>query len=200
LIEAVFEQNESTIKAINEGLTHNGIVYKGSASIDNAQGSMTRVQLDVLRIAKVESLKDDLPRSLGHYGQVYQIKQYKYRNYFEGQITILIDTSKRSLVEDTADVTVKPQPLTRMMYLDAWDIYVPASFKGAPPVCFYCRQSGHISAKCPELHVENVSSAAKLDTRNDIVWEEKNVMRENLWRHIYAILATRNRKRLRRLN
>jgi hypothetical protein len=26
------------------------------------------------------------------------------------------------------------------------------------------------------------------------------VMRENLWRHIYAILATRNRKRLRRLN
>jgi hypothetical protein len=151
LIEAVFEQNESTIKAINEGLTHNGFVYKGSPSIDNAQGSMTRVQLDVLRIAKAESLKDDLLRSLGHYGQVYQIKQYKYRNYFEGQITILIDTSKRGLVEDATDVAIKPQPLTRMMYLDAWDIYVPASFKGAPPVCFYYRQSGHIHAKCPEL-------------------------------------------------
>ncbi|KAG2179611.1 hypothetical protein INT44_006459 [Umbelopsis vinacea] len=32
-----------------------------------------------------------------------------------------------------------------------WDLHVPASFEGAPPVCIQCRQVGHIKAECPRM-------------------------------------------------
>ncbi|KAI7876048.1 hypothetical protein K492DRAFT_182083 [Lichtheimia hyalospora FSU 10163] len=38
-----------------------------------------------------------------------------------------------------------------MLYLEAWDVFAPASYKGAAPICYYCRQSGHIRNACPEL-------------------------------------------------
>ncbi|KAI8087071.1 hypothetical protein BDF21DRAFT_222749 [Thamnidium elegans] len=38
-----------------------------------------------------------------------------------------------------------------MLYLEAWDTFVPASFKGAQPVCYYCRQAGHVKKNCPSL-------------------------------------------------
>jgi hypothetical protein len=41
--------------------------------------------------------------------------------------------------------------LTRMLYLREWDVYAPASFKGAAPVCHFCRQSGHVRKNCPDL-------------------------------------------------
>ncbi|KAG1317372.1 hypothetical protein G6F62_012932 [Rhizopus arrhizus] len=53
--------------------------------------------------------------------------------------------------EDTLSGSLIICPLDRMLYLTAWDPYVPASFKGASPVCYYCRKSGHIRAACPSL-------------------------------------------------
>ncbi|KAI7873583.1 hypothetical protein K492DRAFT_200599 [Lichtheimia hyalospora FSU 10163] len=38
-----------------------------------------------------------------------------------------------------------------MLYLEAWDVFTPASFRGAAPICYYCRQAGHIRNACPEL-------------------------------------------------
>lgn len=38
------------------------------------------------------------------------------------------------------------QLLIRMLCLRAWDVYVPVTYLGAPPVCHFCRQSGHIRA------------------------------------------------------
>ncbi|KAI9309664.1 hypothetical protein BJ944DRAFT_258196, partial [Cunninghamella echinulata] len=38
-----------------------------------------------------------------------------------------------------------------MLYLSFWDSYMPATYKGAPPVCFQCRQSGHIRKDCPMM-------------------------------------------------
>lgn len=32
-----------------------------------------------------------------------------------------------------------------------WELYIPASFKEAPPVCYHCRQAGHVNATCPSL-------------------------------------------------
>ncbi|KAI9330251.1 hypothetical protein BD770DRAFT_403917, partial [Pilaira anomala] len=43
------------------------------------------------------------------------------------------------------------QDLTRMLYLEDWDDFAPASFKGAQPVCYYCGKSGHIKTGCPTL-------------------------------------------------
>jgi hypothetical protein len=47
--------------------------------------------------------------------------------------------------------TVPCQPLARNLYLGEWDIYVSASFKGAAPICHFCRQAGHLRSKCPDL-------------------------------------------------
>ncbi|KAG1393671.1 hypothetical protein G6F60_011347 [Rhizopus arrhizus] len=77
------------------------------------------------------------------------IKQYKCRGYFEGDVSLMIDVSTAS-TDDFEDI-IPIQPLKRMLYLEAWDIHVPATYKGAPPVCHYCRKSGHVKAKCPVL-------------------------------------------------
>ncbi|CAO3641221.1 unnamed protein product [Cunninghamella echinulata] len=59
-----------------------------------------------------------------------------------GQVSVLLDTN------DT-DEKVNYLPLQRMLYLSFWDSYMPASYKGAPPVCYQCRQTSHIRKDCP---------------------------------------------------
>ncbi|OBZ80357.1 hypothetical protein A0J61_11593 [Choanephora cucurbitarum] len=52
----------------------------------------------------------------------------------------------------TSSGTAVPiQQLSRQLYLSFWDKHAPASFKGAAPVCFYCRQTGHVRRECPKL-------------------------------------------------
>ncbi|CEP11038.1 hypothetical protein [Parasitella parasitica] len=43
------------------------------------------------------------------------------------------------------------KPLSRMLYLSKFDCFVPATYKGAPPICHFCHQSGHIRSGCPQL-------------------------------------------------
>ena len=38
-----------------------------------------------------------------------------------------------------------------MLYLEEWDCFAPASFKGAQPMCYYCRKSGHVKKDCEAL-------------------------------------------------
>lgn len=52
---------------------------------------------------------------------------------------------------DRRDDNEKYQDLQRMLYLEAWDLFAPASYKGAQPVCYYCRQAGHVKRDCPSL-------------------------------------------------
>ncbi|CEP14346.1 hypothetical protein [Parasitella parasitica] len=61
----------------------------------------------------------------------------------------MIDTNVNYV--DSAGKDVPVQPLNRMLYLPVWDVYVPASYKGAPPACHFCRQVGHKRAVCPSL-------------------------------------------------
>jgi hypothetical protein len=53
--------------------------------------------------------------------------------------------------KDTLGDSLTIRPLDRMLYLTAWDTYVPASFKGVSPVCYYYRKPGHIRAACLSL-------------------------------------------------
>ncbi|KAG1577024.1 hypothetical protein G6F48_012914 [Rhizopus delemar] len=101
--------------------------------------------MDLLHIPEEDKLLEELLLSLRHYGKVCQIKQFFCGGYFEGKLSVLMDVSTPS--EDALTI----RPLDRMLYLPAWDTYVPASFKGASPVCYYCRKSGHIRGACPSL-------------------------------------------------
>ncbi|KAI8646660.1 hypothetical protein BD408DRAFT_479867 [Parasitella parasitica] len=101
-----------------------------------------------MRIVTDPLLLDDLIASLSYYGRVLQLKQYTRGGFFEGNFSALIDNSIGTLVEGEHRPA---NPLDRMLYLCELDCFVAATFKGAPPVCHFCRHSGHIRAKCPEL-------------------------------------------------
>ncbi|KAG1077132.1 hypothetical protein G6F42_025050 [Rhizopus arrhizus] len=98
---------------------------------------------------------EDLLRSLKYYGKkVYQVKKYKIDGFLEGHVSFMIDMTVQ--YTDDADegkaYYEEFQPLSRRLYhLSAWDVYVPAMYEGAPPVCHFCRQSGHICNACPAL-------------------------------------------------
>lgn len=64
-------------------------------------------------------------------------------------MTITLDPSV-SYTDDNGEQR-SAQPLQRMLYLETWDTFTTASFKGAAPICYYCRQAGHIRNACPEL-------------------------------------------------
>lgn len=149
LIEAKFQSPEDTTKAIQSGIIVDDVLYKASPSVQGVEKPLVRVQLNLLRMATGEELKDGLLSSLRYYGKVYQIRRLLCNGYFEGQLTITLDPSHG--YKDAKGQNQYSQPLQRMLYLEKWDVFAPASFKGAQPICYYCRQAGHIRSDCPDL-------------------------------------------------
>ncbi|GAN01830.1 hypothetical protein MAM1_0012c01265 [Mucor ambiguus] len=72
------------------------------------------------------------------------------------------------------------QPLRCIMYLSAWDVYVPATYRGAPPICHFCRQSGHIRATCPVLAKRQCFKCRKLGHMARFCREEETPFEEAL--------------------
>lgn len=97
---------------------------------------------DGLRKTKKKK-SDGLRDSLSRFGKVCQVKRLTNRGYLEGEMVVILDYNPQDHIEWI--------PLERRLYLITWDMIVPASFKGAPPICFLCRQSGHIRKFCPRL-------------------------------------------------
>ncbi|CAO3686812.1 unnamed protein product [Rhizopus stolonifer] len=143
IIEALFWDSVDARLAINIGVAVDGVVFKASSSNAGGLASLTRVHLDFLNIPTGKTLSDSLFQSFQYYGKVYQIKK------FTTDVSILIDNT--GTYEDDEGNQVPVKPLSRMLYLQAWDNYVHATFRGAPPVCYYYRQAGHIRSKCPVL-------------------------------------------------
>lgn len=149
LIAAKFTSQEDTMAAIESGITVDHVVYKASPTVSGAENPLVRVQINLLHNADDKDLKDGLLTSLSYYGKVYQIRRVLCNGYFEGQLTATLDP-QQGYLDNTGNMH-EAQPLQRMLYLEAWDVFAPASFKGAAPICYYCRQAGHIRNKCPEL-------------------------------------------------
>jgi hypothetical protein len=144
IIEARFAQEQDTDKAISTGVTIDDIQYKAilSRSQEGTLPNMVRVHVGGIPFEATDDLINHIQSSMGTYGKVCQILISQQRHTFMGQISVLLDID-----ESQGDY----EPLTRMLFLESWGIYVPASFKGAPPACFQCRQSGHLRRDCPEL-------------------------------------------------
>lgn len=150
LVEVKFVVPESTTKAISVGVKVGELCFKASPSNDSLSNSnLVHVKLSLLRIPDEETFVANLKRSLRYYGEVYQIKKFTYNGYFEGEISVLLDVSA-GYVNDTGAVLAN-QPLTNNLYLEEWDCFASAVFKGASPVCHWCKIAGHIRKNCPEL-------------------------------------------------
>jgi hypothetical protein len=61
-----------------------------------------------------------------------------------GETSIILDRADGNTVHEYLD-------LSRMIYLEDNDTYIPATYQGAPKVCFHCRIAGHERKYCPEL-------------------------------------------------
>ncbi|KAI7874377.1 hypothetical protein K492DRAFT_137947, partial [Lichtheimia hyalospora FSU 10163] len=131
LIETKFIDPECAQKAIEEGVTVDDVIYKASPSIAGSENPLIRVQLNLLYIDTDEAIRNGLLSSLRYYGQVYQIKRILCDGYYEGQLTVTIDPSMG--YTDTKGEHHESQPLQRMLYLETWDTFAPATFKGAAP-------------------------------------------------------------------
>ncbi|KAG1122199.1 hypothetical protein G6F42_011703 [Rhizopus arrhizus] len=149
LIEAKFEEVEAASKALNTGVTVNGVVYKAVLAKETREfGELKHVQFTLMRIVREPTFLVDLMDSLAYYGKVLQVKQFTRGGFFEGKFSVMLDTSVGHQVGEEWQAA---NPLDRMLYLSEFDCFVAATYKGAPPVCHFCRHSGHIRAKCPEL-------------------------------------------------
>jgi hypothetical protein len=150
ILEVQFAKIEGRIKAINEGVTFKDKCYKGTSS--NSKSSLeniVRVQLSNVPWNTGLTTSDfvsNMKLSLSHFGRVCQLRKHTCTGgFFEGDVSVLLDITENEGAE-------KPPllKLQRNLYLEWCERYVTASFKGADPVCFYCRQAGHRKAECPK--------------------------------------------------
>ncbi|KAI9309788.1 hypothetical protein BX666DRAFT_2126569 [Dichotomocladium elegans] len=141
-----FKSDDANTKAISHGVTVEHVTYKASRFVDKVDTTFTRVNLTLFQFEDEATLISKLKKSMAIYGKVCQIKMLTNRGFFEGELSILLDTSGRD-DDDPSPV----QPLDRKLFLSEWDTLAPASWKGAPPVCYYCRQAGHVRKDCPAL-------------------------------------------------
>lgn len=152
LIAAKFDSAEHTRMALDRGVTVGEIVYKAVSSKcgSTVDQGLTHVQFTLLKnVSRDPDFLLSLLDSLRYYGKVYQIKKYSRKGYFEGKMSVLLDTSVG--YTNSEGQVVDAEHLSRQLYLSAWDTYAPASFKNAPPICHFCRLSGHLRADCPQL-------------------------------------------------
>lgn len=147
IIATEFRDTTATTKAISTGVTVDNMQFKAIPYKENATSSdsLIRVNLTLHRLEEDDILLPNLLSSLSNYGKVCQIKKLLCRNFFEGELSVLLDRAEPEIDNP------RYQKLTRVLYLDAWDVFAPASFKGAEPICYYCRKTGHVKKDCPAL-------------------------------------------------
>lgn len=153
LIEAKFVSKSDALLAQNSGVKIGETTYRAISShrgVSSQVNGLTHVQFTLLaQVSRDPNFLGLLLSSLRYYGKVYQVKKFTRKGYFEGKMSVLLDTSVG--YKNNKGELLEPRPLDRQLYLAAWETFAPANFKNAPPVCHFCRLSGHLRAACPLL-------------------------------------------------
>jgi hypothetical protein len=127
-IEANFNHKEDALKAVGNGAIQSEVAYKTSFVKDSTvNGKLVYVKLAIVHMPNMGTFLADLMNSLSSHEKVYQVKKYTCCGHFEGQVSVLIDTSASHV--SNGGKMCGPEPLTRLIYLETWDIYVPAAIK-----------------------------------------------------------------------
>ncbi|KAI7873664.1 hypothetical protein K492DRAFT_138757, partial [Lichtheimia hyalospora FSU 10163] len=130
LIAAKFKNQAHTQAAMDSGITIDDVIYTASPTAAGAENPLVRVQVNLLHNADDDEILEGLLASLRYYGKVYQIRRTLCNGFFEGQLTVILDPSEGYMIENQHHDS---QPLQRMLYLETWDVFAPASFKSADP-------------------------------------------------------------------
>lgn len=139
-----FREPAAREKALNTGLLIDNVQYRAIPYKDKTvSNDFQRVNMSLRQWDEVDDLVTKLTSSMENYGRVLQIKRLLNRGFFKGEVSVLLD--RRTSDQD------QYQELQRMLYLEAYDVFVPANFPGAPKICYYCRESGHVRKDCPAL-------------------------------------------------
>ncbi|KAI8059595.1 hypothetical protein BC940DRAFT_351049 [Gongronella butleri] len=140
--------NSSLQGPSGHGIEVDGLIIKATAGKSDLGMPMklTRVHLSRIPIAADDQeLMVGLCESMAVYGRVLEVKKVHRMSFFDGQASVLLDTSENEDAEDKEPLV----PLARMVYLSHWDTMAFASYKGAQDICYFCRQEGHKRAACP---------------------------------------------------
>ncbi|KAG2194765.1 hypothetical protein INT47_012067 [Mucor saturninus] len=124
-------------------------IIKGTYAIDSEMYKLAHVNISLLYIPDKAEFLEKLMNFLLVYGQVLQVKEYSCGGYFEGELSVILNTSAGYSDEDS--VVFTNEPLSNNLYLYEWDCFASASFRGARIVCHWCHHAGHVRSKCPEL-------------------------------------------------
>ncbi|KAI7873308.1 uncharacterized protein EV154DRAFT_430930, partial [Mucor mucedo] len=129
LIEVRFVDDSSLDKAICTGVTIKNTVIKGTYTINSERYKLAHVKISLLYIPDKKEFLEKLMNSLLVYGQVLQVKEYTCGGYFEGELSVILNTSTGYSGDDSA--VFPNEPLTNNLFLYEWDCFASASFKGA---------------------------------------------------------------------
>ncbi|KAG2193949.1 hypothetical protein INT47_003519 [Mucor saturninus] len=149
LVEVKFIDESSLDKAICTDVKIKNTIIKGTYAVDSEMCKLAHVKITLLYIRDKEEFLEKLMSSLLVYGHVLQVKEYTCGGYFEGELSVILNTAAGYSDEDS--VVFTNEPLSNNLYLYEWDCFASASFKGAPIICHWCHHAGHIRSKCPEL-------------------------------------------------
>ncbi|KAG2192113.1 hypothetical protein INT47_012405 [Mucor saturninus] len=148
-LEVKFLNDDSTTKAITSGVSVKDKTFKRFPTNFSDNNTLVHVKLSVLCIPDQKNYLEDLISSLSYYGHVLQIKEYSCGGYFEGQMSVILNTVVGYTDED--DEYHSSVPLSNNLYLSEWDCFATTTFKGARSVCHWCHVASHIRSECLEL-------------------------------------------------
>ncbi|ORX41824.1 hypothetical protein DM01DRAFT_1274501, partial [Hesseltinella vesiculosa] len=95
MLDIKFQNSADSRKAIEIGITIEGMTFKATPASAGGKNPPKMVRLYISRVPKVEDqeLIEGLKDSCANYGQVMQISKYTRGGFFEGEVSVMVDRS-----------------------------------------------------------------------------------------------------------